>query len=92
MSTAVASEIPDASHRLEISSPSSPIGSVAIASVPANAIHKRWMTAAVINVPRAPESANQSTEPPTNPRLENEECLGWHGHLARADLERLEND
>src|SRR2546421_7937360 len=48
IATAETSEIAVASHRLEISTPS-PIGSVAIGSVPKKAIHNRWMTAVVIS-------------------------------------------
>src|SRR5205085_2539470 len=45
IATAETSEITVASHRLEISTPS-PIGNVAIGSMPTKAIHNRWMTAA----------------------------------------------
>src|SRR2546423_1610303 len=48
IATAETSEIAVASHRLEISTPS-PIGSVAIGSVPKKAIHNRWMTAVVVS-------------------------------------------
>ena len=49
ITTAETSEITVASHRLDNSNPFSPIGSVAIVSVPTKPIHSRWMTAAMIS-------------------------------------------